>query len=164
VGRPAPLPHDGGEEAVTPLERFMRKVYPVEGCWLWCASTLRGGYGQFNDGRTMVRAHRWIYEQLVGPIPEGLDLDHLCRVRNCVNPEHLEPVTRGENLLRGYAARGVKTHCAKGHPFDSANTFKRPSGGRGCRTCRNNASRASKAKARADKSTTQPNTIGATTA
>lgn len=141
-----------------PLRRFLLKAWPVEGCWIWCGSLLlHGGYGQFNNGRTMVLAHRWAYEHFVGPIPDGLDLDHLCRVRSCVNPEHLEPVTRSENLRRGYAARGVKSHCAQGHPFDEVNTFPRHDGGRGCRICRNNASRASKAKARADKSTTQPN-------
>ncbi len=136
-----------------PLERFFEKVFPVEGHWLWCASTNPGGYGQFNNGETMVIAHRWIYEQLVGPIPDGLDLDHLCRIRTCVNPEHLEAVTRSINLKRGYEARGLKTHCAQGHPFDDANTFVRSQGGRGCRTCRNNASRISKAKARATKTT-----------
>lgn len=142
---------------MTPIERFMAKVWEVEGCWLWCASTSRGGYAQFNDGATMTRAHRWIYEQTVAPIPTGMDLDHLCRVRDCVNPDHLEPVTRSENLRRGYAARPAKTHCANGHEFDASNTFQRSDGARGCRTCRNHASRASKAKARADKSTTQPN-------
>lgn len=131
------------------IDRFMSKVLVLDdGCWLWCASTARGGYGQFNDGRTMVRAHRFAYEQLVGPIGEGLDLDHLCRERACVNPKHLEPVDRAENLRRGYAARGVPTHCAQGHAFDRDNTFIRPGGARGCRTCRNAASRASKARAR----------------
>lgn len=135
---------------MTTLEqRFMAKVFIFpDGCWLWIASTARGGYGQFNDGRTMRRAHRWAYEHFVGPIPEGLDLDHLCRVRACVNPAHLEPVTRSVNLKRGYAARGVRTHCAQNHAFTPENTFQRPRG-RGCRTCRNNASRVSKARARA---------------
>lgn len=133
------------------MDRFDTKVVPLtDGCWMWTASlTVHGGYGQFNDGSTMVRAHRWSYEQHVGPIPDGLDLDHLCRNRWCVNPDHLEPVSRGENLLRGYAARGVADSCAQGHPFDESNTFTRANGARGCRTCRNNASRASKARARA---------------
>jgi hypothetical protein len=74
-------------------------------CWLWQLCKTPGGYGQHYDGTRLVVAHRWYYEQHVGPIPYGLDLDHLCRVRECVNPEHLEPVTRGENLRRGYAAR-----------------------------------------------------------
>jgi hypothetical protein len=135
---------------VTALERFMRlNIVLGDGCWLWIGSTSRGGYGQFNDGTTMVRAHRFGYTALVGDIPQGLDLDHLCRNRWCVNPEHLEPVTRGENLRRGYLARGLKGACAQGHPFDDDNTFQRASGGRGCRTCRNNASRASKARDRA---------------
>lgn len=74
-------------------------------CWLWLGITTPGGYGQIRrGGRTWV-THRWVYELLIGPIPAGLDLDHLCRVRRCVRPSHLEPVTRGENLRRGYAAR-----------------------------------------------------------
>lgn len=147
-----------------PMQRFLNKVYIIDGHWIWCGSTSRG-YGQFNDGDTMRAAHRWIYTQLVGPIPAGLDLDHLCRIRNCVNPEHLDPVTRSVNLKRGYDARGVRSHCAQGHPFDASNTFARTDGGRGCRTCRNDASRVSKAKSRATETTaptpmeapTQPN-------
>jgi len=86
---------------------------PNTGCWLWTASTNKNGYGQFRFGsqvdgtRTMVLAHRWAYEHLVGPIPEGLQLDHLCRAPWCVNPEHLEPVTNRENTVRGLEARGA---------------------------------------------------------
>ena len=144
---------------LTTLGRFQAKVLPLtSGCWLWMASTARGGYGQFNDGTTMVRAHRFAYTAFVGEIPDGLDLDHLCRNRWCVNPDHLEPVTRSENLRRGYAARSPRRHCAQGHPFDQSNTFTRKDGGRGCRSCRNEASRASKARARAARAatTTQP--------
>jgi hypothetical protein len=75
------------------------------GCWLWTASTDPKGYAQFDFRTRNTRGHRFVYEALVGRIPEGLDLDHLCRVRRCVNPAHLEPVTRAENLRRGYKHR-----------------------------------------------------------
>jgi len=82
------------------MERFWSKVEKTVSCWLWTASTRRG-YGQFVINNKPTPAHRFAYEQLVGDIPRGLQLDHLCRVRNCVNPEHLEPVTSRENILRG---------------------------------------------------------------
>jgi hypothetical protein len=107
------------------------------GCWLWGgyidAST---GYGK--HGKRW--AHRAVYEMHRGPIPEGLQLDHLCRTRACVNPEHLEPVTLRENVLRGTAPAALnaaKTHCAAGHPFTGANLIVRANGSRGCRTCEN---------------------------
>lgn len=90
----------------TPLQRMFRKVeLDADGCWIWTAGTSGDNpndpYGRFwVDGR-MVYAHRFAYEQLVGAIPPGHDLDHLCRRRLCVNPRHLEPVTRRENLMRG---------------------------------------------------------------
>lgn len=132
-------------------ERFWAKVDggSVDTCWRWTARTLRGyGYFMVATGVAAI-THRWAYEQMVGPIPDGLDLDHTCRERSCVNPWHLEPVSRSENLRRGYAARGVRTHCSNGHAFDAANTFQRSDGGRGCRFCRNTNSRASKARAKA---------------
>ncbi len=78
-----------------------------EPCWLWTMSLDGRGYGQMWDRekRTRVTAHRFLYEHIVGPVPEGLDLDHLCRVRHCVNPAHLEPVTRAENVRRGFVFR-----------------------------------------------------------
>lgn len=85
-----------------PLDRLMALLERPTGsdCWLWTGYVAAGGYGEFHlAGRTR-KAHRVAYELLVGPVPEGLDLDHLCRVRRCVNPEHLEPVTRQENLRR----------------------------------------------------------------
>lgn len=125
--------------AASVLERFWAKVERVESseCWLWLACQDGKGYGLFWVGR-YVRAHRFAYELLVGPIPEGLQLDHLCRVRHCVNPAHLEPVTNRENVLRGEglpAQAARKTHCPHGHPYDEANTLGRSDGSRVCRTC-----------------------------
>ena len=88
-------------------------------------------------------AHRMIYELLVGPIPDGLEIDHLCRNRGCVNPGHMEPVTHRENLMRGdtvAAANPAKTHCIRGHPYDDENTYRYGSH-RYCRAC-NKASHA----------------------
>lgn len=85
-------------------ERFWAKVHKTDSCWLWTAS-LTFGYGSFWDGKGQVRAHRFAYELLVDPIPEGLQLDHLCRIRHCVNPDHLEAVTNAENVQRGVVAK-----------------------------------------------------------
>lgn len=113
-------------------------------CWLWTAATSRGGYGYFGLGtlaegnRRVVPAHRVAYELTIGPIPESLELDHLCRNRRCVNPVHLEPVTRKENNRRGTslpAENGRKTHCPNGHPYDLLNTHIGPDGKRYCRAC-----------------------------
>lgn len=82
----------------------MAKVDLSGDCWLWTAAIDKTtGYGKFHagEGRRIANAHRWSYEHFVGPVPAGLDLDHLCRVRHCVRPDHLEPVTRRVNLLRG---------------------------------------------------------------
>ena len=125
------------------LRRFFSHVDKGEGdgCWTWNTQVNpRTGYAVFREGDRFSRmrlAHRWSYEQFVGPIPEGLVIDHLCRVRHCVNPAHLEAVTPGENVRRA-AAR--ITHCPHGHPYDAANTrlVRRPNGGvnRICRACR----------------------------
>lgn len=95
------------------------------GCWIYTGKLGKNGYGYIGvDGKTKL-AHRVSYELSIGPIPEGLQLDHLCRVRSCINPDHLEPVTNRENGLRGisFAAQNVvKTHCPLGHPYDDDNT------------------------------------------
>ena len=123
------------------LERFFQKVGEEDenGCWPWLAAK-KWGYGCFalEGGKVQVRAHRYAYEVLVGPIPEGLTIDHLCRNRGCVNPSHMEPVTMGVNVLRGDgpSARNARvTHCPRGHPYDEENTYRRSDGGRDCRTC-----------------------------
>lgn len=94
-------------------------------CWLWKAGRLPLGYGRFyHPGGTL--AHRFSYELACGPIPDGLSIDHLCRIRHCVNPAHLEPVTAMENNHRGEspsAANLRKTACANGHPFTDENTY-----------------------------------------
>lgn len=110
------------------------------GCWRWTAGKTTNGYGKFSIGLTSQRAHRVAYELIEGPIPAGLDLDHLCRNRACINPAHLEPVTRRENLRRSpitlpalYVAR---THCNAGHAYDAENTLMEQDGSRRCRACK----------------------------
>ena len=127
---------------MTPRERLAAKyVVDENGCWLWQGALNWGGYGQFwLNGRRM-NVHRASYLLHVGPIPDGLDLDHLCRVRHCINPAHLEPVTRSENLLRGNVGgylRDVET-CPQGHAYDESNTYHDSRGWRGCRKCRRDA-------------------------
>ena len=130
-------------------ERFWEKVKKSDTCWLWVGNLNEAGYGYFHlappRGRR-VKAHRYAYEALAGPIPDGLQLDHLCRVRNCVNPAHLEPVTVRENTRRGMspaAKHGAKTHCVHGHEFTPENTYVIPGspGWRRCRTCQREINR-----------------------
>lgn len=126
---------------LTHEQRFWTKVRKTEGCWLWQGPS-RNGYGLFAcwDG-TVSRAtgaHRYSYQLARGPIPDDLVIDHLCRTPLCVNPDHLEPVSRGENVLRGIgsAARNLrKTHCVKGHEFTEENTRVNKRGHRACRAC-----------------------------
>jgi len=126
---------------------------PVDGCWLWPKGKHSGGYGllyrsvkkgdKYTASTTYV--HRFAYENLVGPIPEGMTIDHLCRNRACCNPKHLEVVTNKENILRGLGAAAVharQTHCVWGHEFTQDNTYVRANGGRQCNICRLQKSRA----------------------
>lgn len=95
------------------------KIVPAGECWEWVGAKISTGYGSLTNGqRGSVLAHRKSYEIVVGPIPEGLTIDHLCRNRACINTDHLEPVTNAENTRR---AAALRTHCVKGHPFDGDN-------------------------------------------
>ncbi len=139
-------------------ERFFSHVRKTDSCWIW-TGYLRDGYGNIGKyaGRMKpmipIPAHRAYYELHVGPIPEGLELDHLCRNRACVNPAHLEPVTRRENILRGVGITAQcirKTHCKNGHLFDEKNTYWRKTKypQRLCRECSNAWARKNNAKHR----------------
>jgi hypothetical protein len=147
------------------LERIVRRITlelhpdPRFGhCWIWPGSHNMRGYGQIGIGSISNGTagkgyvHRLAYQLIVGPIPDGLVLDHLCRRHPCCNPEHLEPVTELENIRRGDAGKAwraiqiAKTHCPQGHPYSGTNVRYRPAGGRECRTCRTQESRTRRAK------------------
>lgn len=119
--------------------RFWTKVRKTKKCWVWLgARSGQGRYGAFRVNLSLVTAHRYAYELLVGPIPEGLTLDHLCRNTLGVNPSHLEAVSLRENILRGNgmgARRARQTYCINGHPFSGANLLI-SSGARYCRICK----------------------------
>lgn len=121
--------------------RFWPKVDKTDSCWIWKASLDRHGYGQFRFKGTTHRAHRIAYLLIKGDIPGDLPLDHLCRNIRCVNPDHLEPVTLGENIRRGLSSfysrerKKAITHCPHGHEYSLENTGIRPNGHRRCRTC-----------------------------
>ncbi len=130
-------------------ERFRAKLAALDECWVWIGYADRLGYGRFRrpaeGGRGgLCMAHRFAYEMLVGPVPEGLELDHLCRNRGCCNPAHLEAVTHLENMRRGAHALGetLRSHCLRGHEYTPENIYwrkpRRPDGKptRACRTCR----------------------------
>lgn len=114
-------------------------------CWLWTAQVEKDGYGRFRGpGSKKMRAHRAVYEAVIGRIRDGLTLDHLCRVRLCVRPSHMEPVTMGENVLRGTSPTAInarRAECVHGHPFDEQNTYWFPNGRRSCRACNRAAKR-----------------------
>lgn len=119
------------------LDRLLEKVFvEASGCWIWQGATASNGYGRIGTGlgKATGQVHRVAYEQMVGPIPSGLHLDHLCRHRLCVNPDHLEPVTQTENNRRA-ARANRKSHCPKGHAMTPENTV--PGRQRQCRICRN---------------------------
>jgi hypothetical protein len=118
--------------------RILSKFLIGDDCWPWMAGKNSKGYGYVYFDGTMVRAHILIYEVLKGKIPGNLELDHTCRNRSCVNPDHVELVTTKVNILRGVspaAANARKTVCAQGHRLDEKNAYRRPDGGRNCRRC-----------------------------
>ncbi len=118
---------------------WLRRV-EKSGCWLWLGVIRKDRYGKVVVSGRQCLAHRAVYQALVGPIPDGLTLDHLCRVRSCVNPAHLEPVTNRVNILRGEspaAKNARKTHCLRGHALSGDNLIRTSRGGRSCRMCMN---------------------------
>lgn len=127
----------------TAEERFRAKfqVDEATGCWVWTASRFPAGYGQFRWSTAKNGyAHIWAYERYIGPVPKGMELDHLCRRRECCNPLHVEPVTHRENIMRAPNAEAAinarKEHCKMGHAFTLANTYLSSQGKRRhCRTC-----------------------------
>ena len=124
------------------IARFETKYVPepMSGCYIWIAGLNKGGYGKFkmSQPRQTKAAYKVAYELFIGPVPPGLQLDHKCRVRCCVNPYHLEPVTNKENLARGINANRIKEYCPYGHPYAGDNVYRRFNKGcwaRFCRTC-----------------------------
>ncbi len=136
--------HTEGQGAVmsrpTAVERFWAKVQKTPTCWLWTGARTNKGYGRFWNGQRYVYSHRWVYEQSFGAIPAGLTIDHLCRTRRCVRPNHLQPVTNRQNILRGSsppAQNARKTHCPLGHVLADPNLYTNPkTGKRQCRECK----------------------------
>ena len=100
------------------MEQAIKKIEKVNGCWNWLGHITKKGYGRFDRFGKRVMVHRYFYENLVGPILKGLEIDHLCRNRKCMNPKHLEPVTHRENLRREWIVRIKNTpNCKYGHPY-----------------------------------------------
>ena len=133
IGDPLATHHIVGND----VARFWSYINLTDSCWLWTGCLQPRGYGQFSiQPRRTVRAHRWSYEHFVGPIPESFELDHLCRTRACVRPDHLEVVSHAENVRRGDAGKhwAIKTRCPRGHEYTEENT-RVYRGKRHCRAC-----------------------------
>lgn len=139
----------GGRRFSSPEDKLVSytRVDLASGCWLWQGPRRTAGYGVFSwwdrdaHRQRACSAHTAMFEMMVGPVPAGLELDHLCRNRACVNPAHLEPVSHAENMRRGHMPRGTqnangrKTHCPQGHAYDETNTYMWE-GRRFCRACK----------------------------
>jgi hypothetical protein len=128
--------------------RFLSHVQFGDGCWVWTGGTNRK-YGRFNADGKAVYAHRFGYQLWIGPIDDGLSLDHLCRNELCVKPSHLDPVDHRTNVLRGVGPTAVnasKDQCIYGHALIGGNVIWRRHGRRGCRTCRNERERQNRAE------------------
>jgi len=136
---------DSGRGRMTTIDRFWQKVNKTSGCWFWTGALTWNGYGRFHNpalktNRKQTRAYIFAWELQYGPKKKDMDLDHLCKVRHCCNPDHLEMVTRHVNLLRGEKCQ--RTHCPQGHAYTPENTFI-PKGrtDRNCRTCKRHRDR-----------------------
>lgn len=129
----------GTPKRLTPDERFVSSVHKTDSCWEWTGTIHQNGYGRFMVKKQPFLAHRIAYERAYGDIPDGLVIDHLCRNRKCVNPDHLEAVTNEENLFRGSGYRimnGMDDSCIHGHKYTPENTYWEPNGRSArCRTC-----------------------------
>jgi hypothetical protein len=133
-----------GKSLALSIEALWENVSPEpnSGCWLWCGKITTNGYGRLRRGGRDTPAHRVAYELIHGSVPVGLELDHLCRVRCCINPAHLEPVNRAENTRRGVSwfrmaeTHRAKTHCPSGHPYAGENLYVSSDGKRSCKTCK----------------------------
>lgn len=145
------------------LDRFVDYIdYADSGCWEWTSWTNGVGYGKFyvSKDETKAYAHRWVHEQVVGPIPKGLTIDHLCRNVGCVNPDHLEVVSQAVNTARstGPAKRAARlaaiTHCPRGHEYTPENTYRwagRDFKGRTCKACARDRASVNRAKLNREK-------------
>lgn len=139
--------------SATDEDRFWAKVDASGDCWVWLGTKNQYGYGRFTASTDQFTwgAHRWSYTTLVGPIPDGLVIDHLCKQPACVNPDHLEPVTQAENVRRGGSGQhwAAKTHCPQGHAYTGENLKINTRGRRECRECRRVSARLSQRDRRA---------------
>lgn len=140
-------PAGGGPMRIAdPMTRLLSRIQKTEDCWLWLGQVNNKGYGLFSLDGTKIGAHSASYRLHVGPVPDGLELDHLCRNPLCVRPSHLEPVTHAENQRRMGDAR---SHCIHGHPYTSDNTYRTPDGRKRCRACARERDRARASQRRA---------------